>query len=1720
MAPSSKSRDGGWACSGCKARNGDGYDFCGKCWKVRGSAKTANHGVASSQDDAEAEDATKAKLKKLRAHLAELRRQAEDPDLAKHAQGNIDVVQKEVVDLQAAVDSGSDIPRCFSECKLKLEQEIKEAQEKLDREKALLARQDEKLQKQSARIEELSVPKPGKGWGAAVSFLEQAKKCLRDQETAKKEADAAAREAAHDKQQRNKRRAAEEIKQELVSFPQNADATQITKIMQEAEQGRGFFTINANSIGTLERTMRSIRYTCKYPIIMAQELQANEHSISCFTQRMQKEGWRLGIAPSVRTARGGWSAGVLLATVRPNNMSYARRLDTWDISPRESKGRLAAILRNFTTAAAAAGKYWILGGDFNMDPAELQRTGVVNRMDGVIAFDTSRGSCVTLGEARRRDYFILSKTLLDGPLHVAVQDQCKTAPHSVVLLRVPRLREEERWVRVLRRQRGWPLQLPTGCVAGPTSWPRLLEHSRRTQEDVDRYWGNLANTYEEHLNKYFNYVGLDWYERKGHLQLPTYAWEQLKPPTVREAAREQQWAEAAEWLGRRLEHVSTAVRAWWKNGKQETLVWAQNNAKGILGKDIIGPLLERNHPAWRAEPDQGRGNDDATDEQDNSDNLDELNYTVRRVEEDMTSLPENTPRRTPAVLGLTASQDCPLVGAEAAGERRRPTGRGRDTDIDWGKLVNTVAWIDAEHITERGLHYVDCVAKLMTVASRHAWRRVRQEAARDWRRWVTRRSQAGAGALHKWTKPPVPWAPIQPTESRTQQELTQPQVAAGTALEGWETVWADSYNADEPWCQAPSDDEWSEHRVPRITPRDVIEACGRFRAGTGLGEADWHPRPWRHGGFSGTARVASVLNAVERGAPWPTSQATILFYLTPKAAGGFRNLGLIPELARVWETIRIPYARRWEAANKRAYDWARRGRSSERAAWLQALYCEAARADGHDYAVTYFDLIKCFEWVTHRKAWQRGIVAGSRYAPFCLKMVIILELDRLVHQFPWADTCLFFDDLAMATYGRHECVDEVHPRFIEAVVIMFETTLDMAVSRGAEGKTATLASSTALGQHINKSTRHLGVRVAKHGKHLGVTATACRRRRVAAINKWALKYAARKARVAAVRRAGGAAHKLIRQAKVPALLYRSSVVGMADSKLTELRKNVAAAMEGNNKGRSTALTLLSDRADPGILANSGPIIAWATAWQEALEDDQLAARLQSAWRTWVMKIYKCKAPWLTVRGPAGAFVATVRRLGWMTQASHTVTIDGNVLDLRYTVLQEIQHHVARATEKQLQDEWLGQHGRQYGITSIFLAPVQALLRRPLQGRWAQAHRTRVGGLFCGGTWPRARLHASGVATDSTCRACGLAPGTDRHRTFVCPVRQPHRDVVGGLHIQQRGANPWPGPGADALWGRGITADPADELGLWELASCDDWLTEGNWDGLATGDIYVDGSLQFGDYAPLRRGGWSFTKLKDNDEYDMDYVCYGPLPGAQWVQSILRAELYALLQALRVGTPPMRIFTDCQNVVDGVMAGPASLDKRSRPHLDLWECIAQAIAELGGLGPRAVQVLKVKAHATRTERAAIGRAQWEGNTIADQYAKQGALYHTHPVWCREAYIHKYRLVRDILEFGAYIGVLGRDIVDAGQGSSPTDSNPPDPPSDLLDLPGNLGAVVGEEGGALAAPDPPAPPLVADLPSRAAVGWARTRVDRAQRAGHKIVTRSTYVFCRRCARYARD
>ena len=154
-----------------------------------------------------------------------------------------------------------------------------------------------------------------------------------------------------------------------------------------------------------------------------------------------------------------------------------------------------------------------------------------------------------------------------------------------------------------------------------------------------------------------------------------------------------------------------------------------------------------------------------------------------------------------------------------------------------------------------------------------------------------------------------------------------------------------------------------------------------FKKQTGLGVGQWHPRLWATGGAEGIERIISVFDAVEDGAPWPSSQSDILFYNTPKAeGGGMRCLGLLPEVVRLWEKCRRPIIAKWEACHRRDYDWSRAGRSSERGAWMQQLFCEAAVADNESYAITLLDLIKCFEYVSHWKVWEAGRCSPARKA--------------------------------------------------------------------------------------------------------------------------------------------------------------------------------------------------------------------------------------------------------------------------------------------------------------------------------------------------------------------------------------------------------------------------------------------------------------------------------------------------------------------------------------------------------------------------------------------------------------------------------------------------------------------------------------------------------------------------------------------------------------------
>ena len=86
----------------------------------------------------------------------------------------------------------------------------------------------------------------------------------------------------------------------------------------------------------------------------------------------------------------------------------------------------------------------------------------------------------------------------------------------------------------------------------------------------------------------------------------------------------------------------------------------------------------------------------------------------------------------------------------------------------------------------------------------------------------------------------------------------------------------------------------------------------------------------------------------------------------PKPDGGFRPIGLLPNLPRAWMRARRDEAKQWEVQCDRPFLYAGSGRGSTVAAWNQVARAEVAAACGNKYAQVLLDLVKAFERIPYR----------------------------------------------------------------------------------------------------------------------------------------------------------------------------------------------------------------------------------------------------------------------------------------------------------------------------------------------------------------------------------------------------------------------------------------------------------------------------------------------------------------------------------------------------------------------------------------------------------------------------------------------------------------------------------------------------------------------------------------------------------------------------------
>lgn len=198
----------------------------------------------------------------------------------------------------------------------------------------------------------------------------------------------------------------------------------------------------------------------------------------------------------------------------------------------------------------------------------------------------------------------------------------------------------------------------------------------------------------------------------------------------------------------------------------------------------------------------------------------------------------------------------------------------------------------------------------------------------------------------------------------------------------------------------------------------------------------------------------------------------VIVVLLPKPDGGFRPIGLLPFLPRVWMRCRRDVAKDWEARCNREFLYAGTGKGSTIAAWKQSARAEYAKASGCNYAQVLLDLVKAFERIPYRVLVRearnlgypltllrlaiatyklgrtirvgtafsdlafavRGIVAGSGTATTEMRIVMIRIVDAASAVFPTITPTLFVDDLALEEDGADDAIKTNLCGFTKSVV--------------------------------------------------------------------------------------------------------------------------------------------------------------------------------------------------------------------------------------------------------------------------------------------------------------------------------------------------------------------------------------------------------------------------------------------------------------------------------------------------------------------------------------------------------------------------------------------------------------------------------------------------------------------------------------------------------------
>ena len=114
---------------------------------------------------------------------------------------------------------------------------------------------------------------------------------------------------------------------------------------------------------------------------------------------------------------------------------------------------------------------------------------------------------------------------------------------------------------------------------------------------------------------------------------------------------------------------------------------------------------------------------------------------------------------------------------------------------------------------------------------------------------------------------------------------------------------------------------------------------------------------------------------------------------------------------------------------------------------------------------------------------------------------------------------------------------------------------------------------------------------------------------------------------------------------VGAGVYGGKIVGVPTMHVKRLVRLIRSGTSTKSPGASASFDLLlqpNPDTHPEIRANTEPLKAWSR--KVLMADAEERRIMTAAWRAAIIQTGKSSRPWRTVRGPASATIATMRRM--------------------------------------------------------------------------------------------------------------------------------------------------------------------------------------------------------------------------------------------------------------------------------------------------------------------------------------------------------------------------------------------------------------------------------------------------------------------------------------------